>query len=563
MRSEEEKLRDFAGDQKISWRPVGTSDSDVDGVFYSHPTWKVVGDNFPRLLSAWTLYNGIQNVVPYQQLVEKSDDLWLSEEPNVVVFFSHTWEEPEHPDPTGRQGSAMKQFLQQVYAAFKAYENPNDRLKWIPDLLREGVPQAAGVVLCWRQGQRRLHEMEATTDMTMKDFLSRIGVFYDFMCLPQNIPSAGIMRTLKQDSEMRTALSYMEVLCKFSAVISLRFEEDAYDSRAWCSIESAAGGLLFYDLFNNTSDITGSQSFSAGYSLPLYAQRLGQRLQFMDAPNQVPVVLGITEETAQKIRDEIEKLKSKMESLNHHWLSSFDILEFFAKYIFGAKLEKGNVLLNTAQVLLQLSLKSRELQNLTMMERMASLRTKLLQNMEQIHSGGVQSILPPDGVSLSCFAVLQLIYAFLFQTWVAVQDHQGPLLFNVGRSVTSLVHLAGLSCTSGADLTYVGLTAAASNPNQMFSSFFRVCRRAWLDLPKPKEDLFVKLHAVVPGDGWDEEDRERLERLRIDHTAFESFYRENLGKPASLNSTTDASRSSRFLERFHAVLRFEIPHLAA
>ena len=173
------------------------------------------------------------------------------EPPAMVLFVSHRWQTPTHPDPSGRETDIVRDFLRTVGLVAAAASSPPDaRTAIVPSLHRQGVLQAAMLLgspgifggpeyqwdaLCTRV--RRARDPGTAGD----EILRRIGLWYDYSCLPNvrgfgSGPEYDAARRL-----VREALRQLHLLIEASNVLVLRSADDDYGSRAWYVVELAIG----------------------------------------------------------------------------------------------------------------------------------------------------------------------------------------------------------------------------------------------------------------------------------------------------------------------------------
>ena len=174
----------------------------------------------------------IETPIPRQQEVT-TPFFQETEEPIVILFFSHRWETKEHPDPSGAQWNAIQLLLQSLWTLAKAAkEREDDRLKLIPNL-RSQTFLIASYVLGKISHDKRLDEGDwvGSSEEFADHILGRIGIFYDYLCLPQ------LDRTNEEEELFCNMLKKLQSLCNDSVVISLRNKEDDYENRAWCIFE--------------------------------------------------------------------------------------------------------------------------------------------------------------------------------------------------------------------------------------------------------------------------------------------------------------------------------------
>jgi len=165
--------------------------------------------------------------------------------PHVVLVFSHRWKSLFKPDPEFTQLRAI-QFL--LLSLRKVCLQTATKADDDHSLLVHGVLQAAAIAggccvlnkncgknwtLCWQEAVLR-----------GEDILEHVGVWYDYLCLPQKDPSFTEDRTIEEQAELQQALYGISRLLQapYHVLVQLREAGDDYDSRAWCACEVSAGG---------------------------------------------------------------------------------------------------------------------------------------------------------------------------------------------------------------------------------------------------------------------------------------------------------------------------------
>jgi hypothetical protein len=182
---------------------------------------------------------------------------WLPDDaqPLALLFLSHRWESPEHPDLSGRLMAGIHRFLEYLLVAVEATLVPRpQRIALVPSLTVEGMLQAEEIA-------RRLLGFGPFSDDTasvagstaraqiterfracganrlaFRDWLARrIGVWLDYTCMPQ--------RPLAPDDEVEVqhTLEMLDQLVGSSSLVALRSERDDYARRGWCLLEAFMG----------------------------------------------------------------------------------------------------------------------------------------------------------------------------------------------------------------------------------------------------------------------------------------------------------------------------------
>ena len=145
------------------------------------------------------------------------------------VLVSHRWTAQDHPDKHGHQLQAVQTLVNAIAdIALGLFASPAEQLAAASSLAVHGVLQAAMLasrfVCCHTVPNDRGH------------LLRRIGVWYDYSCMPQK------PRTDAEDSLFKSSLRKLPVLFSTASLISLRESAgDDYMSRGWCLAEIASG----------------------------------------------------------------------------------------------------------------------------------------------------------------------------------------------------------------------------------------------------------------------------------------------------------------------------------
>src|SRR5262245_36300011 len=214
-------------------------------------TWQEIVTTFHVTSAAGLL--SLPSMVRYQNAPLP----WLTSEkpPFVLLFLSHRWESPEHPDPTGRLMASVHTFLRQILLGVEAMlvARP-ERLALVPSLAFEGTLQAEEVA-------RRLlgygpfsDHITKASDAVVRTVVTeqfrqhgrdrdgfrnwlaeRIAVWLDYTCMPQ--------RPLdhKETMEFERTLRMLDQLVEASTLVALRDEHDDYAVRGWCLLEAFMG----------------------------------------------------------------------------------------------------------------------------------------------------------------------------------------------------------------------------------------------------------------------------------------------------------------------------------
>lgn len=166
---------------------------------------------------------------------QDSDIEWLKPRQCwLLIFVSHRWEIAGHPDPDGRQHRALTALVSALCDLWDALaaETAQERIRLVPRLDRHGTTQAA--VLLSRVKFPR-HVLRRRQHESARHFLpDHIGIWYDYMCLPQQ------PRSPAEEEEFRAGLLALPELLNSKAVslVALREAGDDYGARAWCLAEA-------------------------------------------------------------------------------------------------------------------------------------------------------------------------------------------------------------------------------------------------------------------------------------------------------------------------------------
>jgi len=161
------------------------------------------------------------------------------EPPAAVLFLSHRWETPEHPDPLGRQADCIRMFLKAVDDIVRTGSlSAEERGACVPSLLSHGRFQAAYFVdngIAFSQPEKKWHEhwksRAQNSGTAVREYvLDHIGVWYDYACLPQE--DVGSQR-------LADSLFRIHELIGECTMLVLRYPGDDYECRSWCASELA------------------------------------------------------------------------------------------------------------------------------------------------------------------------------------------------------------------------------------------------------------------------------------------------------------------------------------
>ncbi len=184
-----------------------------------------------RILRATWLMSKSGRMPKFEEIRKESP--WFNPEapPSAVIFVSHRWESPKHPDPNGAQSDALRAFLGAVRNLHEVRSGTKDeRRAQVPSLLVHGVLQAAYFLdngIAFGRAEHGAWEADAKLD----DVLDSVGVWYDYSCMPQDGPA---------DLSLAPGLQSIHQLIGESTMLILRRPNDHYDERAWCAAEISA-----------------------------------------------------------------------------------------------------------------------------------------------------------------------------------------------------------------------------------------------------------------------------------------------------------------------------------
>jgi hypothetical protein len=178
---------------------------------------------------------------------------WLAagEPPLGLLFVSHRWASPEHPDPGGDLMRGVQEFLRLVLLAVEALLVPREgRLRVLSSISREGALQAEEVArrllgygpFAGAAGAeaRRIVAAQYRSDgeggPAFGTWLAqRIGVWLDYVCMPQRPLSR------EDEPEFDRALQSLDRLAQSAILLAMREPRDDYAVRGWCLLESFVG----------------------------------------------------------------------------------------------------------------------------------------------------------------------------------------------------------------------------------------------------------------------------------------------------------------------------------
>jgi hypothetical protein len=160
-----------------------------------------------------------------------------------VIFVSHRWHSPSHPDPEGEQLSAVKIFLPWVKKwcdptdsgqAREAFFNCSREIRQVQGKTSSRPHwltfQAAYFLGSYSPFDGKGAGSRGDLLSLGGDALNRIGVWYDYTSTPQAPANRG---------QLVVALERIHELLGACNLITLRHPGDDYDARAWCAAEVA------------------------------------------------------------------------------------------------------------------------------------------------------------------------------------------------------------------------------------------------------------------------------------------------------------------------------------
>jgi len=181
---------------------------------------------------------------------------WLEagEPPLGMLFVSHRWASPEHPDPGGELMRSVQAFLRLLLAAVEALLAPREeRLRLLPSISGEGAlqaeeiarrllgfgplsgpaaspagPEARKIIAArYRSGER---------GPAFRAWIAqRIGAWLDYVCMPQRPLSR------EDEPEFVRTLQSLDRLAESAILVAMRRAGDDYSVRGWCLLEAFAG----------------------------------------------------------------------------------------------------------------------------------------------------------------------------------------------------------------------------------------------------------------------------------------------------------------------------------
>ena len=180
----------------------------------------------------------------FQEYTAPGDQVFHDNEqtPALILFISHRWESPGHPDPAAQQLKAIQYLLQYIPMVASLMKGTSaERLRQMPTLRSHGIIHAALLLgstdenpededNIWRDWARVVKEKAPS------ELLEHIGIWYDYSCLPQ----ASEETNKRIRGELFESLTQLPDLVRSSAILIIREENDDYSERGWCASEIAA-----------------------------------------------------------------------------------------------------------------------------------------------------------------------------------------------------------------------------------------------------------------------------------------------------------------------------------
>jgi hypothetical protein len=213
------RLRGASGLPRIGNAPVDPNSA--------QPTAAELTDEFRILRATWLMSKS--GPMPKFEEIHKESP-WFNPDapPSAVIFLSHRWESPKHPDPNGAQADALRAFLGAVRSLSEVRGGTEDeRRAQVPSLLVHGVLQAAYFLdnaIAFGGPEGGAWGADSKIDVV----LDSVGVWYDYSCMPQD----GLA-----DLSLVPGLQHIHQLIGESTMLILRRPNDHYDERAWCAAE--------------------------------------------------------------------------------------------------------------------------------------------------------------------------------------------------------------------------------------------------------------------------------------------------------------------------------------
>lgn len=181
-----------------------------------------------NILRADRLFDDLGAFESFDTLVARDPNLFFGTDdvPEAVIFISHRWEDPAHPDPTGRKFAALQKFLEMIrqVADWRADDAGPSAAETV---MRHGAYQATYFL-----GDYNRFNLDAVRPENFgvagPETLRRVGIWFDFSCLSQSPETVTVRKEV---------LSRLHDLLGASNLLSFREPDDTYDYRGWCAAE--------------------------------------------------------------------------------------------------------------------------------------------------------------------------------------------------------------------------------------------------------------------------------------------------------------------------------------
>ncbi|CAB9528584.1 expressed unknown protein [Seminavis robusta] len=417
--------------------------------------WDEIHDAFPYLLSAHALFHGARDWSRPRVCQKIDEHFFCTDEPSIILFISHTWENRHYPDPSGRQWQALQHLLsmivdladtlQDLFSPSSSSANIRELTARIP-LLVEGVLPVVSLLL----------SMPGEDIPDSDTVLSKIAIFFDYMCLPQNSEVDNVQRDEAQEQVFRRGLQKMHMLCTLSSVVALRFDSDDFSKSAWCISEM----------------YVPTTSFGA-FSYEVFPENYGSPARWYTALDS-----GTLQQAAgvpANIKSRVELLASQF----HLATTSEDAVTIV------------HALIVCASPFFTATLHFQQLQSaLDVASRVGNLdafKPKML-------CGNEPDIMYTQSASNMGTVRTRTEKALLYELNNLGRDQ--VILVDLGRMLSNIMIFHGMVCKSKADLTYVALSAFQTQEG-LFQGFFYDCLQAWLGRTERRKEFPVVLKPLA------------------------------------------------------------------
>ncbi len=397
--------------------------------------WKTLASYF-RVISGREIL-AMKEMERHQNIRDKVRWLEKDEQPLALLFVSHRWETPQHPDPRRRHLESLREFLRRICICVEAMlVQRQERLNLVPDLAFEGTLQAEEVArrilgfgpfsmgpAC---GQRRdarkmideRFRYHQDSRAAFRDWLmGRIGVWLDYLCMPQK-PLAP-----DEEPEFRRCLGAIDSLVMSSTLIALRDIGDDYPLRGWCASE-------FF--------LASEHSFSRSLFIDTRRLEKAERVAIAHAPASIS---GEATSAAKIMTESYEQDLGAFHESCKRWSSS-----------------EGSLL------------------EITPPDAWSAYRS--LQG---------SSFFAPEfdpNPSRRALEAIRSMETALIDKWLMSDK---PRLFDLGMEMEIFLRRLGLRCTERTDLAYLGFLLACHGWIDAFRPLFRECLK-----------LYLKIAAIQP-----------------------------------------------------------------